>query len=622
MDGGEKTGRGRRQQAEPGSDRQLPPVVEGIQPHQLRQGRHGPRLLDDRGMEYVGATLSFYVGQRVDLTSSRADPAVACFLEGAPLAGMGPRRGHTSPPARSQGAVYSAGRYVYGSASAQIRASMPSSPHQTSGAGSSRSATDVSIFRGRSDFIRDLAFWRDCRMRGQWHGQARLHGNPRNPLLEPINPVEHDPMSETQALSAALAKDVDNIYKDGFPELVEPQTIPALAELAEALSPTPNDGKDDYCRQTVEALLRQAVGRLRPAAYRPGVSELLGLGADALRIGVRRDRAAEHFNRKSGDALRKAKEGKGLLIDARLDELVGQLVALAEAASFKYEGRFASDGAYSATAMIDSGRWRRRAPLLGLTAALLLVVIAAVAIHPWDEAGASMRTQLARLITEAERPLGLSRTPLPGETSSVLGFGDEIGGRPVYQYVDSTPIPDYPILDSFIDTPEHVGDERMFIRVETGSSWYAHRPHWTKPAAIARSSNLVFVYAYIANDAPEQPNCNRLVGKTIATNARIRLVIWNSPNNRLHVVRGWISADNAHPKWITDAAAVITSKAAPLSFDPADSWQYSISPSQFAHEAPLPNQDFFDAGGMPLSSNGLLGSCWANRWAMVFAFHQ
>ena len=67
---------------------------------------------------------------------------------------------------------------------------------------------------------------------------------------------------------------------------------------------------------------------------------------------------------------------------------------------------------------------------------------------------------------EAERPLSFSQTPLPGTTTSVLGFGDAIGGRGYYQYVDRTKVPDYPILDSFIDTPEHIGDERMFLRVE------------------------------------------------------------------------------------------------------------------------------------------------------------
>ena len=90
-------------------------------------------------------------------------------------------------------------------------------------------------------------------------------------------------------------------------------------------------------------------------------------------------------------------------------------------------------------------------------------------------------------------------------------------------------------------------------------------------SAAAKDRDLVFVWVYIANDAPEQSNCSKLVGPTIATNTRVRLTIWNSPNNRLHIVRGWISADNVSPQWITDAAAVITAKAAPLSFDPGDS---------------------------------------------------
>jgi hypothetical protein len=430
-------------------------------------------------------------------------------------------------------------------------------------------------------------------------------------------------MRETQTLRPALTGDIEKIYKDGFPRLIEPQTIPALAELAEALSTTQNDGKDDYCRETVEALLRQAVGGLRPID-RPGVSELLGLDLpDKLGVGARRDRAAECFGKPTGDSLRNAQKGK--FVSDLLDELVGQLVALGETAGFKYEGRFESNhsGAFAAHPLAtESRRWQGRPTLIGLAATLLLAAIAVMAIRPWDEAGASTHTLLNHLTAEAERPLSLNQTPLPGETRPVLGFGDELGGRRTFQYVNTTPVPGYPILDSFLDSPEHVGDERMFVRVETGPRWYAHRPHWMKPAAVADPNALVFVWLYAANDAPEEPNCKDLVGSTIAKNVRIRLAVWNSANNRLHVVRGWISADNAYPKWITDAAAVITSKAAPLSFDATDSWQYSLSPSQFAKEAPLPNQDFFDAGGMELSSDGLLGSCWANRWAMVFAFHQ
>jgi hypothetical protein len=431
-------------------------------------------------------------------------------------------------------------------------------------------------------------------------------------------------MNETQTLTDALVADVQKLYKDGFPGLIEPQTIPALAELAEALSPTPNDGKDDYCRQTVEALLRKAIGRLR-SADRPGVSELLGIDVDdRLGVGARLDRAAEHFGRKSGEALRKAREGDGKLTEARFKELAGQLVALAEAAGFKYDGRFKpdeTDADAKGSVAVHPSRQLRKLALVGLAATILLAVVATLIVHPWDDAGASTHTQLARLTVEAERPLSLSQTPLPGTANPVLGFGDELGGRRTYQYVNTTPVPDYPILDSFIDTPG-LGDERMFVRVETGSRWYARQPYWIKPAAVARSNDLIFVWLYAANDALPEPNCNDLVGSTVAKNARIRLVVWNSPSDHLHVIRGWISADNANPKWITDAAAVITTEAAPLSLDPADSWQYSISPSQFAKKASLPNQDFFDAGGMALSSGGLLGSCWANRWAMVFAFRQ
>ena len=392
-------------------------------------------------------------------------------------------------------------------------------------------------------------------------------------------------------------------------------TTEALNAVAARLS---DDPTLTSLRQVADAVT-VSIGRLPPGSFATATAQVFGVDpdtADMLTAADRRRVAAITLGVEIS-TLKEQREPRMCLAIA--DDLLKRLPA----GSLPPEG-YDEPVAAGLTTGRERTSWqplRRKSALAGLVL-LLVIVVTLLATKPWSEAGATTHVELARLTAEAERPLSLHQTPLPGETSPVLGFGDEVGGRRTYQYVNSTPVPAYPILDSFIDSPEHVGDERRFLRVETGSRWYAHRPHWTKPAGSAQSGDLIFVWLYVANDAPQEPNCADLIGPTIAKNTRIRLTVWNSPNSHRHIIRGWISADNAYPKWITDAVAVITSKASPLLFDPKDSWQYSITPSKFAHEAPLPNQDFFDAGGMELSSNGLLGSCWANRWAMVFAFYQ
>jgi hypothetical protein len=65
--------------------------------------------------------------------------------------------------------------------------------------------------------------------------------------------------------------------------------------------------------------------------------------------------------------------------------------------------------------------------------------------------------------------LSLDETPVPGEVSNVLGFGDAIGGRPVIAYNDKSPVPADPVFNAFVDIPYWgSGDERMFMAVGKG----------------------------------------------------------------------------------------------------------------------------------------------------------
>jgi hypothetical protein len=145
-----------------------------------------------------------------------------------------------------------------------------------------------------------------------------------------------------ELLKAVLASDVTHIYKTGFHPKIGAASIPALAELAEALSTTSNDGKDDYCRQVVEALLRLAIDRL-PVEKRDGVIELLGINEpDRLGIGVRLENAAKHLGYKNGESLRKARREGRYVPEVLLEDVVDRLLALATDAGFSYTGRFTS----------------------------------------------------------------------------------------------------------------------------------------------------------------------------------------------------------------------------------------------------------------------------------------
>jgi hypothetical protein len=157
-----------------------------------------------------------------------------------------------------------------------------------------------------------------------------------------------------------LADDVTYIYKHGFHPKIGATAVPALAELAEALSKDNDDGQDDYYRQVVEAVLRRAIHCL-PREVRAGVSDLLGVDEpDTQRVGVRLNSAAEQLGFKSGESLRKSPRPEALL-----DELVEQLLALASEAEFAYTARFTLSPApkSNSTDTLDSSELAAAQPL-------------------------------------------------------------------------------------------------------------------------------------------------------------------------------------------------------------------------------------------------------------------
>lgn len=148
---------------------------------------------------------------------------------------------------------------------------------------------------------------------------------------------------------AVLIEDVRHVHDKGLDPMVKATSIPALAELAEALCTTPDDGKIDYCAQAVEAVVHDAIDRIEGREHRTrrhrrtaeerqaGFKELFGVSEyPSNDLTGRQNDAADSLGYSSGDSLRQSKpEGRkvpGLLIE----ELVEHLLALADEHNFIY----------------------------------------------------------------------------------------------------------------------------------------------------------------------------------------------------------------------------------------------------------------------------------------------
>ncbi len=143
-------------------------------------------------------------------------------------------------------------------------------------------------------------------------------------------------MAYDDRFKAVLIEDLQHVCEKALDKQIKRTSIPALAELAEALCPTPNNGQADYYGEAVEAALHRAISRVgadkraNAKERREGFTELLGIGEHkGGQVMRRRDDVAPKFGRRSGEALRKA---EGLLFD----ELAGHLLALAKEHDFFY----------------------------------------------------------------------------------------------------------------------------------------------------------------------------------------------------------------------------------------------------------------------------------------------
>ena len=188
---------------------------------------------------------------------------------------------------------------------------------------------------------------------------------------------------------------------------------------------------------------------------------------------------------------------------------------------------------------------------------------------------------------------------------------------------EGTPSSPIPTLNVLTDVPYGTGDERQFVYVRSSRSTKSPLANTVSGRSIfVRANEYIWLRLYIDNGAYPEPKCERLVGPTIARHTTVRVAIWDSPNKRLHVLRAWVYADNSEPKWVTDAVAVLTEKPRTLELRPSLSSQYSYEPPMYRSKPPLPSRAIVEPGGMLLGGNGLLGSCWQNRFSLLLAFSQ
>jgi hypothetical protein len=262
---------------------------------------------------------------------------------------------------------------------------------------------------------------------------------------------------------------------------------------------------------------------------------------------------------------------------------------------------------------------RGLAGALGFTAALFAVVAGIRSFEPGSGPRQGSPPGLERELSQPE-------TPVPSEATSQLGFGSATGPRTAIRYAVITPVPATPTLDSMSALLYGEGDERKFLRVRASAptvSWPARAVARARYATAAAGDDI-WVHVLVDNNASPQTSCATPSSRqpAVARNTRLSVAIWNSVNKHDHVIRAWLSADNASPPWITDAVQVSTNHAGTLEFDRYGSSLYSVLPRGYAPPRPLDSASAMQPTGMLVGPGGLLGSCWQNRVYVVLEFRQ
>lgn len=172
------------------------------------------------------------------------------------------------------------------------------------------------------------------------------------------DPLATTLMSDRQnEFYAALIEDVRWIHKHGFTSHLDSSRIPALAELAQVLSP-----KSVSLRQAVSQALKEAIGQAAPELVSMfvrsdhgkivrGLAALFGLPeASPKGVEARYKLAGPYLGYPRGyGALAHGERNRRKVIPTALNEVVVQLDSLGRANGFSYTGRFVVNATADAT---------------------------------------------------------------------------------------------------------------------------------------------------------------------------------------------------------------------------------------------------------------------------------
>ena len=410
---------------------------------------------------------------------------------------------------------------------------------------------------------------------------------------------------------ASLAADIRKVMSKGVGRpLRAGATTQDLERVAKEIVADPSLLSIGLCAAAIET----AIFRLGRIQYEEAIRAAFGISEDAKPLTKLQDRAKLAAKKMPQDAFQESE------LQRMCDKLAELMLEIAA------ERRAASAPPPPVPEPVPRRALWQRWSVAALGLGVLLAGFGVLLADGGSSSGTSTDPSLAQLSHEAGQQLTGRRAPAPDkQMTGALGFGDPTpNGRPTFRDgKHGFTAPGTPTFDALVNANGHVGDERRFVRVETSLATDAQQL-WQLPdkqVVQARPHEIVWVLVYIDNNATPTPDC-ALNGPHVATHTRLRVAVWNSTDDHLHVIRAWLSANNTQPAWITDAVAVLTSNATTLEPDSSISREFSKLSPQFHSEPTINVESLLVYPGLLVGGNGLVGSCWNNRYYLALGFRQ
>jgi hypothetical protein len=136
----------------------------------------------------------------------------------------------------------------------------------------------------------------------------------------------------------------------------------------------------------------------------------------------------------------------------------------------------------------------------------------------------------------------------------------------------------------------------------------------TSRAVFAHPGEIVWLQVLVNGWASPVPRCREIP----PTGVYLFLSLWNSGNNRLHIIRAWVFGENTFPAWITDAVAVETTQAVTLEPDSSISREYTPGTGPDADDPVTDIEPAFLAPGLALDEHGVMTDCLGVSLSIAF----